>query len=379
MEQNKKLRVAITHGDTNGVGYEMILKLFEEPTILELFTPIIYGSPKLATYHAKVLGIEPQFTIINDAREAHEGRVNLLNCFGNEDINVELGVPTAESGKAALKAIDRAIADYQQGAFDVLVTTPVNRGTIEGFNGHSEYLERKFNEHAKSISILINDELRVALVTNNLAIKDIPESITKQKIIHKAELFHQSLHRDLRISSPRIAVLSLNPRCGEEGALGDEEQEIIAPAIKELAEKGLQVFGPYAADKFFSQDNYFRFEGVLAMYHDQGLIPFKTLSPEMGLRFTSGLSIVRTAPTQGTDFAVAGKNLTSPDSLRHAIYTAIDVLNNRINFDEPLKNPLPKLYHEKRDDSEKVRFRSALPGSKPNGEGKEQQIEDMEG
>lgn len=356
--EEKKIRVAITHGETNGVGYEVILKAFEDPGMLELFTPIIYGSPKLATYYAKALDLEVPFTVINDATEAEDGRLNMLNCFGDEEIKVELGEPTIESGKAALQALDRAIEDYRKGNFDVLVTAPMNRSNVSGFNGHADYLERKLESKEKGISILMNDDLRVALVTNNLAVKDIPESITKQKIVEKAQLLHLALRRDLRISNPRIAVLALNPRCGEDGALGDEEKEIIAPAITELAAEGIQAFGPYAADSFFGRGDYYRFDGVLAMYHDQGMAPFKTLAPEDGVRFTAGLPIVRTAPAHGVHFEMAGRNQADASSLRHAIYLAIDAWRNRLNYERPLQNPLPKLYHEKREDGEKVRFRS---------------------
>jgi len=362
---NKKIRVAITHGDTNGIGYEVILKALEDPTVLELFTPIIYGSPKIANYYAKALNMEVQLKTIQQASEAQEGHINLLNCFGDEEIKVEPGLSTPESGKAAKRALDCAINDYKNGAFDVLVTAPVNRSSMESFHGHSNYLEQQLKSDAKSISILMNDDIRIALVTNNLAIKDISESITRQKIVEKAQLFHQALRRDLRISSPRIAVMSLNPRCGEEGALGDEEQEIISPAIQELAEQGIQAFGPYAADNFFGFGDYSKFDGVLAMYHDQGLTPFKSLAPDDGIRFTSGLTIVRTAPAHGVLFEKAGKNEVSPLSFLHAIYQAIDVFRNRKAYDEPLQNPLPKLYHERRDESEKVRFN--VPRSKEQG------------
>ena len=373
--EEKKIRVAITHGDPNGVGYEMILRAFEEPAILELCTPIIYGSASIAAYYAKALNLEEvKFTHIKNADEAQPNRLNLLDCLGDEQIEITPGKPSAESASAALKALQMAIDDYRKGAFDVLVTAPVNRSTMGNFSGHASYLEHQLNEAGKGLSILMNDDFRVAMVTNNLAIKDVSESITKQKIVEKGRQFFQILRRDLRISSPRIAVLSLNPRCSEDGALGDEEQEIIIPAIQELEANGVQAFGPYAADNFFGQGDYYRFDGILAMYHDQGMTPFKTLSPDEGIRFTGGLSIIRTAPAIA---AISGtmehhtpqrdleRSLAYADSLRHAIYTATDVLNIRTNYDEPLANPLPKLYHEKRDDSEKVRFRS------PNSEGKE--------
>ena len=358
--EERKPRVAITHGDINGVGYEVILKTFAEPAILELCTPIVYGSPKVAAYHSKALNIDTPFTIIANASEAQDGRLNMLTTF-DEEVKIDLGQPTPESGLAALTALDRALDDWQKGLFDVLVTAPVFKNSIADFNGHTEYIEKRLGDGKKGLTILTNEDLRVALVTNNVAIKDVAEAITMQKIVEKAQLFHQALRRDLRVSNPRIAVLALNPRCGEEGVLGTEEQEVINPAIKELIDKGLQVFGPYAADDFFGRSSYYRFDGVLAMYHDQGQTPFKAVAYENGVRFTTGLSLVRTAPAHGANFAAAGKGVTDEQSLRNAIYTAIDVWRNRQNYDEPFENPLPKLYHEKRDESEKVRFSQPRP------------------
>lgn len=355
--EDRKIRVAITHGDTNGVGYEVILKAFEDPTMLELCTPIIYGSPKLAAYHAMALNMDLQFTLINHASEAKDGKLNLLATF-DEEVKVDMGIATPEAGVAAKKALDRALADYKQGGFDVLVTAPVCKNSIAGFNGHTGYMAQRLGSGDQGLTILLSDDLRVALVTNNVAIKDVAESITKQKIVEKARIFHQSLHRDMRISCPRIAVLGLNPRCGEGGILGDEEQEVIKPAIDELAAESIQAFGPYAADDFFGSGEYSKFDGVLAMYHDQGQTPFKTLAHENGVRFTAGLQLVRTAPAHGTHFHIAGRNMADAASMRQAIYTAIDTWRNRQEYDAPLGNPLPKLYHEKRDDSEKVRFRA---------------------
>ena len=367
MEQERKIRVAITHGDTNGVGYEVILKTFSDPTMLELCTPIVYGSPKVAAYHSNVLGIETPFTVIKDAKDARDGKLNLLAVI-DEETKIDLGMATPESADAAKTAIDKALNDYKAGLFDVLVTAPVSKNSIKSFNGHTSYIENALGDGKKGLTILTNDDLRVALVTNNVAIKDIAEAITKQKIVEKATIFYQSLRRDLRVSSPRIAVLALNPRCGEDGILGDEEQTIINPAIAELTEKGIQVFGPYAADDFFGRCAYYRFDGVLAMYHDQGQTPFKAVAYENGVRFTAGLDLVRTAPAHGVNFAAAGKNITDEQSLRNAIYVAIDVWRNRKNYDEPLENPLPKLYHERRDESEKVRFRAPSDGGSHNKE-----------
>ena len=362
--EEKKIRVAITQGDTNGVGYEVILKVFEDPTILELCTPIIYGSPKIATYHKKALNLETNFTTINKAEDARDGRVNLLVCH-DDDTKVELGQPSAEAGQAALFALDRAMTDYRSGLFDVLVTAPINKATIQSpgfkFPGHTEYIETSVGDGKKALMILMNDVLRVALVTTHLPIKDIAKTISKEAIIEKATIFHQSLRRDFRISCPRIAVLSLNPHAGDDGLLGAEEKEIITPAIEQLAENGIQAFGPYAADGFFGSGSFNYFDGVLAMYHDQGLAPFKTIALDNGVNYTAGLPIVRTSPDHGTAYDIAGQGKADENSLRQAIYTAIDIWRNRQNYDEPLKNPLPKLFHEKREDGNRARFAQPRP------------------
>ena len=369
MEQEKKIRVAITQGDTNGVGCEVILKTFSDPAMFEICTPIVYGSPKVIAYHKKALNIDTNYSIINHTEEARDGRLNILTCF-DEEVKIELGKPSEEAGRAAFKALDRAMADYQAGLYDVLVTAPINKATIqsEGFHfpGHTEYIETKVGDGNKALMILMNESLRVALVTTHLPIKDISKAITKEAIIEKASIFHKSLKRDFRISSPRIAVLSLNPHAGDDGLLGTEEKEIIVPAIEELEKQGIQVFGPYAADGFFGSNSYDYFDGVLAMYHDQGLAPFKTIALDSGVNFTAGLPIVRTSPDHGTAYDIAGQGKADENSFRQAVYTAIDVFRNRLEYDKPLENPLPKLFHEKRDDSEKVRF--AIPKAKDQAE-----------
>ena len=357
--EERKIRVAITQGDTNGVGYEVILKVFSDPNILELCTPIIYGSPKIASYHRKALNLEVPYTIINHAEEARDGRVNLLACFDDE-IKIEIGQPSQEAGAAALKALDRAMTDYRSELYDVLVTAPINKATIQSpgfhFPGHTEYIETSVGGGEKALMILMNETLRVALVTTHLPIKDIAKAITKEGIVEKATIFHKALKRDFRISSPRIAVLSLNPHAGDNGLLGSEEKDIILPAIEELADKGIQAFGPFAADGFFGSGAYDHFDGVLAMYHDQGLAPFKTIALESGVNYTAGLPIVRTSPDHGTAYDIAGKGIADENSMRQAIFTAIDVFRNRKFYDEPLQNPLPKLFHEKREDGDKARF-----------------------
>ncbi|MGM9733435.1 MAG: 4-hydroxythreonine-4-phosphate dehydrogenase PdxA [Prevotella sp.] len=364
MEENRKIRVAITHGDTNGIGYEVILKTFADPEMFELCTPIIYGSPKVAAYHKKLLGLNTQFSIIDNAAEAKDGRLNMLATF-DEEVKVEFGESSATAGEAALKALDRAMTDFRSEYYDVLVTAPINKKNIQSdlfhFHGHTEYIEDCVGEGNKALMILTNGSLRVALVTTHLAIKDVAKAITKEAIIEKATILHKSLKRDFRISNPRIAVLALNPHAGDAGVIGDEEQTTIIPAIEELAEQGIQAFGPYPADGFFGSGQYDKFDAVLAMYHDQGLAPFKTLAVEDGVNYTAGLPIVRTSPDHGTAYDIAGKCVADENSFRQAVYMAIDIFRNRNNYDEAYENPLPKLYHEKKDDSEKVRFNIPKP------------------
>ena len=353
MEQERKPRVAITHGDTNGVGYELIFKIFDDPEMLELCTPIIYGSPKVATYHRKALNMQTQFSIISTASDAKENRLNLLTTF-DEEIKVEIGQPSEEATDAARKALKRAIVDVQQGLADVLVMAPDN-------------LPDFLSKEPEVLRIRIAEDLRIALITNQMAIKDVPEAITKQKIVEKGKIMHTCLRRDLRISSSRIAVLSLNPPTGNEtDPWGEEEKEMIIPAIDELAQMNIQAFGPCFADTFFGNGYYTKFDGVMAMYHDQGMAPLKTLAQEESVSLSTGMPFVCTSPEIGVQYDVAGKGCADEAPLRRAIYLGIDVFRNRINYDEPLGNPLPKLYKEKRDDSEKVRF--AVPKFKDKEE-----------
>lgn len=358
--ENRKIRVAITHGDTNGIGYELIFKTFEDPTMLELCTPIVYGSPKVAAYHRKALDTQVNFTIISHADEAHEGRLNLLPVF-DEEVKVDLGVAAEESANAGLRAIDRALEDFREGCFDVLVNAPLDNNDVFHFSGQSRYVEDHLDMSGKGLSVLLSERLRVALATRNLPIRQVAESITKEMIKEKVRTLSESLRRDFRISSPRVAVLALNPKAGDNGLLGTEEQDVIAPAIAELAEERVEAFGPYAADSFFGDGSYAVFDGILAMYFDQALAPFHALTSEAGVLYTAGLSLVRTAPDMGVSMDIAGKGVADAAPMRQAIYDAIDIFRNRVNYDEPLANPLKKLYKEKRDESEKVRFAVPKP------------------
>lgn len=355
MENNKKLRIAITHGDTNGAGYELIFKTFAEQDMLDLCTPIIYGSPKIATYHRNALEIEANFTIINDATEVKEGRVNLLPVF-DEEIKVDLGVATEESGNAGLTAIDRALEDYQKGLFDVLVTCPLDNNDKFHFSGQSRYINDHLGLIEEGLTILVNEELRIALATRNLPLKDVCEYLTKEKLVKQATLLCESLKRDFRVSCPRIALLGINPKAGDNGLLGSEEQELIQPAIEELSNNGIQAFGAYAANTFWGSGDYLQFDGVLAMYYEQAFTPFHTIPMSSGINYTAGLSLIRTAPDMPNSLVKAGKNIVEVDAFRNAIYAAIDIYRNRITYDEPLANPLPKCYKERKEDGEKVRF-----------------------
>lgn len=359
MENNRKIRVGITHGDINGVGYEVILKAFSVPTMFELCTPIVYGSPKVAAYHRKAMDIPTNFSIINQAEEAQDGRLNVLTCTDDE-LKVELGRPSQEAGKAALDALERALADYAEGLIDVLVTAPINKHTIQSeefhFPGHTEYIEERVGDGNKSLMILLKDDFRVALVTGHLPVKDIAPAITKERVMEKLGIFHQSLKRDFNIDSPRIAVFALNPHAGDNGLLGTEETEVIVPAMKEMQEKGVLCFGPYPADGFMGSRQFVHFDGILAMYHDQGLAPFKALAMDEGVNYTAGLPIVRTSPAHGTAYDIAGQGVALEDSFRQAIYTALDVYRNRVVDMEIHARPLRKQYYEKRDDSDKLKL-----------------------
>ena len=356
---NQNVRVAITHGDTNGIGYELIFKAFAEPEMLELCTPIIYGSPKVAAYYRKAMNLPGQFSIIQKAEDAQDGRINLLAAV-EEEVKVDMGMPTPESGQAAVKALDRAMTDYRNGFYDVLVTAPINNGNAQienyPFQGHKKYIETCLGEGKKGLSILVGGNLRIASVTEKTPLKEVAAGITTDAIVEKVTLMQQTLKRDFMITNPRIAVLSLNPKSNEDTSCGIEEREVIIPAIDALAEKGVQAFGPYASDEFFGQGYFADFDGVMAMYHDQATIPFHSLYTEDGVIYTAGLPIIRTTADVTPSFSIAGTGHADETSFRHAIYLAIDAFRHRNDYDEASANPLPKLYHEKRDESEKVRF-----------------------
>lgn len=347
-----KLKVGITHGDINGIGYEVILKALENEGILELCTPVIYGSAKIAGTYRKNLGMEEiPLRRIDSAANAVDGANNIVNVIP-EDVRPEPGVASPQAGQAALAALECAVADLKAGDIDVLVTAPINKANIQSenfkFPGHTEYLEAASDEPgAKALMILCNERMRVALVTTHLPLSKVPSEITKSSVLTKLEMFNRSLQRDFGVHAPRIAVLSLNPHAGENGLLGTEERDEIEPAIAEARQRGILAFGPYAADGFFGAGRFVKFDGILAMYHDQGLAPFKTMAMESGINFTAGLPFVRTSPDHGTGYDIAGSGEASEESLRTSIYAAIDIWRNRQRYDEAHRSPLRKVYREK--------------------------------
>jgi len=356
--KTEKIRVGITHGDINGVGYEVIFKLFSEPMMLELCTPVIYGSPKVATYHRKAMDLSVNFLTVDSADQIADGKLNLVDCISG-DVKIEFGKAAQDSGQAALAALEKAMEDYRNGLIDVLVTAPINKSTIQcenfHFPGHTEYIEEKLGDGNEALMILMNERLKVALVTTHLPLREVPDAITKEAIMRKVHIFERSLKTDFAIQKPRIAVLALNPHAGDNGLLGDEEQNVIIPAIKELVEEGVSCFGPFAADGFFGAGSYEYYDGVLAMYHDQGLSPFKTIAMSDGVNFTAGLPVVRTSPDHGTAYDIAGQGKADESSMRSAVYAAIDIFRNRKREEEAGINPLHKQMVDHREDETRSR------------------------
>ncbi len=351
-----KIRVGITQGDINGIGYETILKMLADEEMLELCTPVVYGSAKIASFYRKLLELPTvPFTQVPSGADIMDGVNNIINVVP-EDMKVDPGVSTPVAGQAALAALERAVADLKAGDIDVLVTSPINKHNIQSdtfrFPGHTEYLEASMGDDGnKALMVLCNNALRVALVTTHMPIKDVASAITCDAIIEKLTIFHRALMRDFGIDAPRIAVLALNPHAGEDGLLGNEEKEVITPAIEQAKQQGMLAFGPYAADGFFGAGMFDKFDGVLAMYHDQGLGPFKTMSMDAGVNYTAGLPYVRTSPDHGTAYDIAGKGEASPDSLRAAVFQAIDIWRSRKREDACHRNPLRKQYVAKGSDN----------------------------
>ena len=342
MPENK-FKIGITQGDTNGIGWEIILKALADPRMTELFTPVVYGSPKAAAYYRNTVAeIEAfSFNPVASAAEARRGKANLVTC--GETADIAPGKPTPEAGRAAVEALCAAMRDLKAGHLDALVTAPFDKETVQAddfrYTGHTEYLAAELEGEA--MMILCSDVLRVGLVTKHIPVSEIARNITKERIVRDLDTLRRALIEDFGIVEPRIAVMALNPHAGDGGLLGREEQEIIRPAIVEAFSKGVLAFGPFAADGLFAGGGYAKYDGILAMYHDQGLAPFKSLSPD-GVNFTAGLSAVRTSPDHGTAYDIAGQDKADPQSMRSAIYAAIDIVEHRRAWAEWTRNPLQR-------------------------------------
>lgn len=343
MGNQDTIRVGITHGDINGIGYEVIIKTLLEPHMTEICTPIIYGSPKVAAYHRKALNIEGlSFNHVRHANEAHPKRVNIINCV-DENIRVELGKSTREAGESSYYALQAATSDLEHGLIDVLVTAPINKDNIQSdnfkFPGHTEYLAQHFKTD-NYLMLMVSETMKMGVVTTHLPLSEVPKHITRDAVLSKIRIMAKSLQQDFSINKPRIAVFGLNPHSGDNGLLGKEEIDVILPAIMQAKKEGIIALGPYPADGFFGSEDYRKFDGILAMYHDQGLIPFKLTSFEHGVNFTAGLPVIRTSPAHGTAYSIAGEDKASPESFRQAMFLAVDVFHNRLNYLEISKNPL---------------------------------------
>jgi len=345
MRDNAKIKIGISVGDINGIGIEVILKAFSDKRMLDLCTPIIYAHKKVLTFYIKQLNIEKfNFLVAKSIDDISFKKVNLIQCW-EEEISIDPGNSNKEGGKYALLSLQGACAALQKKEIDLLVTAPINKDNIQSddfrFTGHTEYLHSLFGQK-KTLMLLTSEELKVALVTGHMSISEVANSISKENILESIESLVLTFNTDFSIKKPRIAVLGLNPHAGDNGLLGKEEIDFIIPAIEQAKQEGKLVFGPFPADGFFGSQQYKKFDVVLAMYHDQGLSPFKTISFNSGVNFTSGLSVIRTSPDHGTAYEIAGKNLANPNSFRKALFTAIDVYRNRVQNKKLHDNKLQK-------------------------------------
>lgn len=348
---DSKIRVGITHGDINGVGYEVIIGALANEDILDLCTPVVFGYYSLADKCKKMLGLnEMKLFKTANAASAQDGRINVVEVSAPVPEH-NPGMPTPGSGKAAVDALKLAVDALRDGDIDVLVTAPISKEAVQSdsfhFPGHTEFLEAAIGDGAKARMILFNDELKVALVSTHLPIARVAEAVTTSNVEEAIVSLAKSLSRDFGADRPRIAVLSLNPHAGDGGLLGSEESDAISPAIAAAREKGILAFGPYPADGFFGMGEYRNFDGIVAMYHDQGLAPFKTIAGQSGVNYTAGLPFVRTSPDHGTAFSIAWKGEADPTSMREAIYKSIDIFRNRMIFDEASANPLRHVVQER--------------------------------
>lgn len=343
VEKERRIRIGITHGDINGIGYEIIMKALTDPRLMEQYTIIVYGSSKVASYHKKVLNLnEFNFNLIKKADQAHPRKPNIINVH-DEEVRLDIGKSTSIGGELAFLSLEAACDDLQKNQIDVVVTAPINKKNIQSpgfhFAGHTEYFAEKFNT-GNFLMLMINNFLRIGVVTGHIPLSKVKETLTTELILNKITVMNQSLIRDFGIIKPRIAVLAVNPHAGDDGLIGEEEKTVILPAVEKAYEQNILAFGPYPADGFFGAASFKSFDGILAMYHDQGMIPFKLMSFEEGINFTAGLPVVRTSPAHGTAYDLAGKNEASPEAFRNAIFLAGDIFMHRLEYDELHANQL---------------------------------------
>ncbi len=356
MEKNSII-LGISHGDINGIGYEVIIKALSDSIVTDFCTPVVYGSPKVAAYHRKALNISNfSFNNIRSVEEAHPRKANMINCL-DDNTRVELGKSTSHGGEAAIISLERAVSDLLEGKLDALVTAPIDKHNVQSesfqFSGHTEYLKAKAGVE-DVLMFMIGETMRIGIATGHVPLSQVPGLITVDLLLKKIRLMDQSLSYDFAIRKPRIAILGLNPHAGDNSLLGKEEAEIIEPAVQQARKEGILAFGPFPSDGFFGAGSFTKFDGILAMYHDQGLTPFKALSFDSGVNFTAGLPFIRTSPVHGTAFQIAGKGEASENSFRQAIFLACDIMKNRQMYAEISKNPLKHqdidIYNDRMDE-----------------------------
>lgn len=340
----QKIRIGITQGDINGVGLEVIMKSLLDPLIFSMCTPVLFSSQKTTSYHRKTLGFENfSFNPVNDLDSLNTKKANIFNCY-TEEVNIELGKTSSVAGKYALMSIEAACDALGNNKIDAIVTAPINKHSIQSdafqFKGHTDYLSQRFKGEKGVLMLMISELMKVGLVTEHLPLSEVSKYITTELILKKLDILNTTLLEDFGIRKPKIAVLGLNPHAGDNGTIGNEDINVVKPAIEEAYNKGILAFGPYGADGFFGSGNFKNFDAILAMYHDQGLVPFKTLCFNSGVNYTAGLPIIRTSPDHGTAFDIAGKNEASEDSFRKALYLACDVFKQRKIYKEISSNPL---------------------------------------
>mgnify|MGYP000877110735 FL=1 len=351
--EDENVRIGFTQGDINGIGYEVIIKTLTDPRMFEMITPVVFGHSKVASYHKKTLDVKDfNFNLIKRLDAANPKRPNIIN-IDEREVKIDLGIPTKISGEMAYLSLKSAVEAIDKFDIDAIVTAPINKNNIQSgtfqFNGHTEFLASHYGVK-DYLMLMVSQKLRIGVITGHIPVSEVSKTITRQLIVQKIHILESSLKRDFAIQRPKIAVLGLNPHASDNGLIGNEEKDVIIPAIQEAFDEGTLVYGPYPADGFFGSSNYTQFDAILAMYHDQGMIPFKTLAFDSGVNYTAGLPVVRTSPAHGTAFDIAGKDKADSSSMQAAVYLACDIFRNRKQFDELLANPLQPFDEEEGED-----------------------------